>query len=63
MHSRCGHELKGDALTHLGCKHRLRHSWFITMDIVEIQNFKTLQRQCIDALKDLGLCTQLKFKT
>jgi hypothetical protein len=33
------------------------------MDIVEIQNFKTLQRQCIDALKDLGLCTQLKFKT
>ncbi len=63
MHSRCGHELKGDALRHLRCKHRLRDSWFITMDIVEIQNFKTLQRQCIDALKDLGLCTQLKFKT
>jgi hypothetical protein len=68
MHSGCEHELKGDAfkhheLKHLRCKHGLRHSWFITMDIVEIQNFKALQRQCTYALKVLGLWTKLKFKT
>jgi hypothetical protein len=68
MHSGCAHELKGDALRHhelrhSRCKHGLKHSWLITMDIVETQNFKALQQQCTHAPKDLGLWTQLKFKT